>query len=180
MDLNDTNSSTVQTDIAVPVVPVVAAVSLALLAYAVPLAMSYSTTPSPNHPQIMAWYLTLKQPKFKPPDIAIPVAWTLIETALAVAAYRLLRKPSSDSRTASLALLSGNVVAIGGWSRLFFGRQNLPASTLAAAAMVGTGAAYVSAARPVDALASSLGKPLVGWVAFATVLTAAIWQRNRA
>ena len=159
--------------------PAAAAACLGLLAYVVPLAMSYSTMPSPNHPQIMSWYLTLKQPGFKPPDVAIPLAWTLIETGLAVAAYRLFRQPSSDSRTASLALLAGNTVAIGGWSRLFFGRQNLPASTFAAAAMVATGAAYVSVARPADAVASSLGKPFVAWVAFATVLTAAIWRLNR-
>ena len=160
-------------------VPGAVAVSLASLAYVVPFVMSYSTTPTPNHPQIMTWYQSLRQPKFKPPDVAIPIAWTLIETGLAVAAYRLLRKPPSTHRTASLALLSGNVVAIGGWSRLFFGRQNLPASTVAAAAMVATGAAYVSAARPADPAAAAAGTPFVAWVAFATVLTAAIWRRNR-
>lgn len=176
MAQDNVNPSIVQTDTALPVA---VAACLASLAYVVPLAMSYSTTPSPNHPQIMSWYLTLKQPKFKPPDIAIPLAWTVIETGFAVAAYRLLRQPSSDSRTASLALLAGNTVAIGGWSRLFFGGQNLPASTLAAAAMVATGAAYVAAARPADPVASHLGKPFVAWVAFATVLTAAIWRLNR-
>ena len=159
--------------------PGAAAVSLASLAYIIPFAMSYSTSPTPNHPQIMMWYQSLKQPKFKPPDVAIPIAWTVIETTLAIAAYRLLRKPPSQNRTASLALLSGNVLAIGAWSRLFFGRQNLPASTVAAAAMVATGAAYVSAARPADTVASGAGVPFVAWVAFATVLTAAVWHHNR-
>ena len=96
-----------------------------------------------------------------------------------MAAYRLLRKPSTPQRTASLALLAGNVAAIGGWSRLFFGGRNLPASTLAAAAMVGTGAAYVAEARKTDHVAAAAGIPLTAWVAFATVLTAAIWQKNR-
>ena len=159
--------------------PGAAAASLASLAYIIPFAMSYSTSPTPNHPQIMMWYQSLKQPKFKPPDVAIPIAWTVIETTLAIAAYRLLRKPPSQNRTASLALLSGNVVAIGAWSRLFFGRQNLPASTVAAAAMVATGAAYVSVARPADTVASDAGVPFVAWVAFATVLTAAVWHHNR-
>ena len=158
--------------------PAAAAASLASLAYIIPLAMSYSTSPAPTHPQIMAWYQSLDQPKFKPPDVVIPIAWTLIETTLAVAAYRLLRKPHSQNRTASLALLSGNVVAIGAWSRLFFGEQNLPASTVAAAAMVATGAAYVSVAHSTDTVASTAGVPFVAWVAFATVLTAAIWRRN--
>ena len=161
------------------IMPRAAAVSLASLAHIIPFAMSYSTSPTPNHPQIMMWYQSLKQPKFKPPDVAIPIAWTVIETTLAIAAYRLLRKPPSQNRTASLVLLSGNVVAIGAWSRLFFGQQNLPASTIAAAAMVATGAAYVSAARSADTVASGAGVPFVAWVAFATVLTAAVWHHNR-
>ena len=159
--------------------PGAVAAVVASLAYVVPFVLSRSTSPTPDHPRVLIWYKMLRQPNFKPPDIAIPIAWTLIESGLAVAAYRLLRSKPSEHRTASLALLAGNVAAIGGWSRLFFGRRNLPASTLAAAAMVGTGAAYVAAARPTDKLAAAAGVPLVAWVAFATVLTAAIWRRNR-
>lgn len=160
-------------------IPVAVAAAVASLAYVVPLLMSRSTSPTPDHPRIYFWYKTLRQPKFKPPDIVIPVAWSLIETSLAVAAYRLLRKGPSPNRTASLALLAGNVVAIGAWSRLFFGQRNLSASTIAAATMIGTGAAYVSAARPTDKIAAAAGVPFVAWVGFATLLTAAIWRRNR-
>ncbi|RYF63323.1 MAG: tryptophan-rich sensory protein [Comamonadaceae bacterium] len=153
--------------------------ALAAGALAVPIAMSRSTTPSPDHPQVMFWYLRLKKPFFKPPDIAIPIAWTLIDSGLAVAAYRLLRHPSAPARNRSLVWLAGNVLAIGGWSRLFFGRRNLAVSTVAAAAMVGTGAAYVAQARKTDCVAATAGVPLTAWVAFATVLTAALWRLNR-
>ena len=152
---------------------------LAAGAYGLPFLLSRSTSPTPDHPGVFLWYRLLRQPKFKPPDIVIPIAWTLIETGLAAAAYRLLRKPSTPNRNTSLALLAGNVAAIGGWSRLFFGRRNLPASTIAAAAMIGTGVAYVAEARKTDRVAAAAGVPLIAWVAFATVLTAAIWQRNR-
>lgn len=155
------------------------AVVLAVGAYALPYLLSRSTTPTPDHPRVFLWYRLLSQPKFKPPDIAIPIAWTLIESGLAVAAYRLLRKPSSPDRNASLALLAGNVAAIGGWSRIFFGGRNLPASTVAAAAMIGTGAAYVSETRRIDPVAAAAGVPFTAWVAFATLLTASIWNRNR-
>lgn len=154
------------------------AAGLASLAYIVPLVMSLSTSPTPNHPRILIWYKTLRQPKFKPPDIVIPLGWTVIETGLAVAAYRLLKKKNDANRNLSLALLAGNVVAIGGWSRLFFGRRNLPASTIAAAAMIGTGAAFVSTARSTDKVAAAVGVPFAVWVGCATVLTAAIWRRN--
>ena len=125
------------------------------------------------------WYRLLRQPDFKPPDAAIPIAWSVIDSALAVGAYRLLRRPDSAARNRALAWWALNVGLIGGWSGLFFGRRNLPASTAVAAAMVGTGAAYVVQARAVDRPAAAAGVPFVAWVAFATVLTAAIWRRNR-
>jgi translocator protein len=115
-----------------------------------------------------------------PEDQQPPVRYVvLIDSALAVGAYRLLRRPDSAPRNRALAWWALNVGLIGGWSGLFFGRRNLPASTAVAAAMVGTGAAYVVQARAVDRPAAAAGVPFVAWVAFATVLTAAIWRRNR-
>ena len=79
----------------------------------------------------------------------------------------------------SLAMPSRKRATVGGWRALFFGRRNLPASTVAAAGMVVSGAAYVARARQVDAPAAAAGVPFVAWVGFATVLTAALWRRNR-
>ena len=158
--------------------PGLAAVA-ATAAYVIPYALSRSTTPSPDHPRVFFWYRWLSKPSFKPPDIAIPIAWVAIESGLAVAGYRLLRRPSSPTRNRALALLAGNVLGIGGWSRLFFGGRNLPVSTVAAAALMVTAGAYVNEARKVDRPAAAISVPLVAWVAFATVLTAAIWRRNR-
>lgn len=151
---------------------------LSASAYVVPLLLSRSSSPTPAHPKTLLWYTALRKPGFKPPDVAIPLAWTAIETALAFGGYRLLRKPSAPARNKSLALLALNVLNIGGWSRLFFGARNLPASTIAAAALVGTGAAYVAEARKADTASAVAGVPFVAWVAFATVLTAALWRRN--
>ena len=109
----------------------------------------------------------------------MPLVWTAIDAALAVAAYRLLRRPPSPARNRAVGWLALNVGLIGGWSAVFFGRRNLPVSTAVAAAMVGTGAAYVASARQVDPPAAGAGLPFVAWVAFATVLTAGIWRRNR-
>lgn len=151
----------------------------ALSAYVVPYLISRSTSPTPDHPRVFFWYRSLSKPAFQPPDIAIPAAWIAIETGLAIAAYRLLRRPKSTQRNVALYWLAGNVAAIGAWSRLFFGSRSLPASTVAAAAMVGTGAAYVAEAQKVDGAAAAAGVPLTVWVALATVLTAALWSRNR-
>lgn len=148
-------------------------------ALTVPSALAASTVPSPNHPRVMGWYLTLNQPWFKPPDWLIPVAWTGIESAMAVSAYRLLRAPQSAARGKALGWLALNIGMTGGWSRLFFGHRSLAVSTVAATAMIGTGAAFVLEAKKVDGVAARAGIPFVTWVSFATVLTAAIWRLNR-
>ncbi len=158
--------------------PLVSA-AIAATAYLVPYAISRSTTPSPDHPKVFAWYRLLRQPAIKPPDIAFPLAWLGIETGLAYAAYRLLRRPASALRTRALGLLAGNVIGIGGWSRLFFGGRNLPVSTVAAGALALAGTTYVHEARKIDKPAAAASAPLVVWVCFATVLTAAIWNKNR-
>ncbi len=159
--------------------PRVIAASLATAAYVVPYVLSRSTTPTPDHPRVFFWYRFLKKPAIKPPDVAIPLTWVAIDTGLAVAGYRLLRARPGPARSRALALLAGNVLGIGAWSRLFFGGRNLPASTVAAAALGIGAAAYVHEARKVDGPAAASGVPLVAWVCFATVLTAALWRRNR-
>lgn len=133
----------------------------------------------PQRPVAGAWYRSLRKPAFQPPDPVIPLAWTLIDGALAWSAFRVLRRPASPGRSRALGWWALNVGMIGGWSAIFFGQRHLPAATVAAAAMVGSGAAYVAEADRVDRPAAAAGVPFVAWVAFATVLTAAVWRRNR-
>jgi len=153
------------------------AVALAAGALAWPALAGLRWGPQKFAPGI--WYRLLRKPAFQPPDAAFPVAWGLIDSVLAVGAYRLLRRESSPARSRALGLWIVNVALIGGWSAMFFGRRSLPASTVVAAVMVGTGAAYIAQAREVDRPAAAAGVPFVAWVAFATLLTAAIWRRNR-
>ena len=160
-----------------PITPTLAAV-VASCSLVIPTAMSISSVPSPNHPYTLFWYKTLREPRFKPPDWAFPVAWTAIESSMAFASYRLLRASPSAARRNAIALWAWNVVMIGGWSRLFFKRHNLAASTAAAAGLVVSSVAFVQEAKKVDTAAARAGIPLVAWVAFATVLTGTIWHLN--
>ncbi|MCY7315287.1 MAG: tryptophan-rich sensory protein [Rubrivivax sp.] len=153
------------------------AIAVAASALALPAAAGWRWGPQRFAAGI--WYRLLHKPGFKPPDPVFPMAWSVIDTALAVGAYRLLRSPSSPPRNRALGFCALNVALIGGWSAMFFGRRNLPASTAVAAVMVGSGAAYIAQASQVDRPAAAAGVPFVAWVAFATVLTGAIWQRNR-
>ncbi len=67
---------------------------------------------------------------------------------------------------------------IGGWTKIFFGERSLAGGAVGAAAMIGTGAAYVERASHVDGIAAATGVPFTAWVAFATALSEEIWRRN--
>ena len=157
--------------------PRLAAAAVASLAVLAPAVAGTVWGPQRFWPGL--WYRWLRKPGFQPPDAVLPIAWGLIDTASAAGAYRLLRCPPSPQRSQALGWWALNVALTAGWSGLFFGRRNLPLSTLAAAAMVGSGVAYVAQSRQVDRPAAAAGVPFVAWVAFATVLTAAIWHKNR-
>lgn len=159
--------------------PPLAAAALASTALLFPVAAGWAF--GPQHPRSAVWYATLRKPGWKPPDPVIPAAWTLIDTGLAFATWRVLRAPAAvgAEREQALAWLALNVALIGGWSAVFFGARRLPASLLVAAAMVGTGAAAVRAVGRVDRDAGRAVLPYVAWVGFATVLTGALWWLNR-
>jgi tryptophan-rich sensory protein len=156
-----------------------AAATIASSTYLIPYLMSRSTSPTPDHPATWAWYRNLAKPAFNPPDRVFPIAWLAIESTLAWSGYRMLLRPSTRPRNISLALLAGNVVGIGAWGRLFFGSKNLPVSTVASAALCASATAYVAQSAKVDRRAAAAGIPFVAWVAFATVLTASVWRKNR-
>ncbi|MGZ5484213.1 MAG: tryptophan-rich sensory protein [Pyrinomonadaceae bacterium] len=96
----------------------------------------------------------------------------------AFAGYRLLRRPSSTAQL--IAFLAGiQHIRHRRLEPAVLRRTKFAASTVAAAAMIGGGAAYIAQARKVDRTAAVAGVPLVAWVAFATILTGAVWRRSR-
>jgi benzodiazapine receptor len=135
-------------------------------------------SPDRSHPGIDRWYHDLDKPGFTPPDPVFGAVWPVLEALLAAGGYRLLRAPNTPERNVALALWLVNVAMIGGWTKVFFGERSLTGGAVGAAAMIGTGAAYVERASRVDGLAAAAGVPFTAWVAFATVLSEEIRQRN--
>ena len=134
--------------------------------------------PDPSHPRTRRWYKRLDKPDFTPPDAVFGAVWPVLETGLAVGGYRLMRAPADANRNAAVGLWLLNTAMIGGWTELFFRKRALDTSTIAAGAMVVTGAAYVATAAKVDRPAAGMGVPFVAWLGFATVLAAGIGRRN--
>ena len=135
-------------------------------------------SPDRRQPGIDRWDHEIDKPDITPPDPGFSAVWPVLETLLAAGGYRLLRAPNTPERNVALALWLVNVAMIGGWTKVFFGERSLVGGAAGAAAMVGTGAAYVERASHVDGLAAASGVPFTAWVAFATVLSEEIWRRN--
>ncbi|MDO6414123.1 TspO/MBR family protein [Sphingomonas sp. BIUV-7] len=134
--------------------------------------------PAPSHPRIRTWYRHLDKPGFTPPDAVFAAVWPVLETGMAVGGYRLLRHAPSPRRNSSIGLWLATSAMIGGWTELFFRERALATSAAASGAMLATTAAYVVTTQKVDRVAQATALPLLGWLAFATVLATRVWQRN--
>ncbi|MEU8896092.1 TspO/MBR family protein [Nocardia sp. NPDC048505] len=125
------------------------------------------------------WYRRLDKPAFQPPPVVFPIAWTLLYADIAATtALALDHTPDPAERRATRRALAANLVLNAGWTWLFFRAHRLGAATAGAAALTASGADLtrrVAAAHPRGRLLA----PYPAWCAFATVLSASIWRRNR-
>jgi len=124
------------------------------------------------------WYPTLAKPAFTPPDWLFPPVWTTLFVLMGIAAWRVWRRAGWNPARPALGVFAVQLALNLGWSFLFFGLQWVGAAlveiVLLLAAIVWTGARFTRIDRP----AALLLVPYALWVAFAAVLTAAIWLAN--
>ena len=135
--------------------------------------------PTPSRPRTAAWYAALRKPSFTPPGPVFGVAWTVLDTLLGYAGYRLLTARPGPARQLALGFWGLNVAGIGGFSWVLFGKKRLGAATGVTAAMVASSVGVVAASRRVDDRAALACVPLAAWVVFALVLQEEVWRRNR-
>lgn len=135
--------------------------------------------PTPGRPATAAWYARLRKPPFTPPGPAFGAAWTVLDGLLCYSGARLLTRPPSPRRHAALGLWGLNVLGVGGFSYVLFGRKKLGAALGVTTAMVATSAAFVATAQKTDQKAAAAGLPLAVWTLFAAVLQEEVWRRNR-
>lgn len=127
---------------------------------------------------VATWYSTLHKPAFNPPNAVFGPVWSLLYLMMAVAAWRVWRRPGSPGRRPALALYAFQLGLNLGWSCLFFGLRQpgwaLGEIGVLLAFVLGTAAAFAR----LDRLAGLLLIPYAAWVAFAAALTFEIWRLN--
>lgn len=124
------------------------------------------------------FYEQLARPTWAPPPTIFGPVWTALYVLMAIAAWLVWREPASPARKSALVLY---VVQLGSnalWSWLFF-RWRMGALAFAdVVLLLVLLAATLVAFWRVRPLAGVLLVPYLGWVAFATALTWAVWQAN--
>ena len=133
---------------------------------------------NPSRGATRAWYDGLEKPSFTPPDALFGPVWTILYILIAVAGVRLWRSEPGAARTNALRLWAVQLVLNGLWSPLFFGAKRPAAALVVILLMLVAIAATMQQARRADRAAAWMLSPYLLWVAFATLLNAAIVRLN--
>lgn len=124
------------------------------------------------------WYAGLTKPPFTPPNLAFPIAWTLLYLLMALAAWRATLAAPPAMRWHTLWPFVAQLAANALWSPLFFGLHWMGAALAVLLLLWGlillTLRRFAEVSRP----AAWLLAPYLAWVSFAAYLNAATWWLN--
>ena len=125
-----------------------------------------------------SWYQTLAKPSFNPPDWIFAPVWSTLFFMMAVAGWRVWRRDGLGGARAAMMLFALQLMLNMGWSIAFFGLRSIGAALAEILVLLLAIAATTVLLWQRDRVAGMLFLPYVGWVGFATVLNAALWQLN--
>lgn len=126
------------------------------------------------------WFLALDKPAIQPPPIAFPIVWTLLYADIAVAsAVAIDDFDDEDDNRAFRTALGINLALNASWTWTFFRAHHLPAATTVAGLLALSSADLGRRAGAVSRPAGQALVPYAAWCTFATVLSGAIWRKNR-
>jgi tryptophan-rich sensory protein len=124
------------------------------------------------------WYQTIAKPSFNPPDWLFAPIWTTIYILIAVAGWRAWPQAGTAMVSGAFAVYVAQLALNIGWSFLFFGLQKIGLALIEIVVLLAAIAVNIVLFWRLDRWAGVLLVPYLVWVAFATVLTAAIWRLN--
>jgi tryptophan-rich sensory protein len=125
------------------------------------------------------WYAGLEKPVIQPPGVVFGPVWTALYGDIAVtSAIAIDRLQEHDRATYERALVA-NLLLNASWSWIFFRFHRLGLAIAVAAALALSSSDLVRRTAAADRWAATALTPYAVWCAFATVLSAAIWRRNR-
>jgi tryptophan-rich sensory protein len=123
------------------------------------------------------WYQALEKPVFNPPDWVFAPVWTTLYVLIAIAGWRVWRARAAAGRRA-LMVFAVQLALNLAWSFLFFGLQRIDLALVEIVILLFAILANTVVFWRIDRVAGALFVPYLLWVAYATLLTAALWRLN--
>ena len=124
------------------------------------------------------FYQELARPAWAPPAWLFGPVWTVLYVLMGVAAWLVWRERDRAPVRGALTVFVAHLALNALWTWVFFAwRQGALAFVEILALLAAVAATALLFAR-VRRLAGALLLPYLAWVAFATALTWAVWQRN--
>jgi translocator protein len=125
------------------------------------------------------WYWSLRKPFFQPPSWLFGPVWTLLYTLMGVAAFLVWREGWRQGEVQwALMLFLVQLGLNAAWTPVFFGAQAVGGALIVIILLVAVLVLTVRQFLRVNRIAGFLMMPYLAWVAFATLLNAAIWILN--
>nr|XP_012223837.1 PREDICTED: translocator protein-like [Linepithema humile] len=128
----------------------------------------------------MAWYESLKKPKYNPPKWAFAFVWTALYCAMGHASYLVWRDGGGfEGAALPLSVYGVNLALNWLWTPLFFGMHQLKWSLYEVVMLDASTAALGIVFYPVNSVAGYIIIPYFVWVCYATLLNYAIYRNNK-
>lgn len=124
------------------------------------------------------WYAALAKPAFNPPNGVFGPVWTVLYLMIAAAGWRVWRRRGLLGAKGAMAAYALQLALNLAWSCVFFGAQAIGAALVVIGVLLAAIALNAALFWRVDRAAGWLLVPYFAWVAFATVLNAALWRLN--
>lgn len=125
------------------------------------------------------WYRSLRKPSIQPPPAVFPVVWTALYAQTIAASVDAQSHMTPEQARTYRRKLAANMALNAGWCWSFFRGHRLVPSVAVAGALAASTADLARTAGTASPRAGWLLVPYAAWNGFATVLTTAIWRRNR-
>ncbi|NDW04446.1 TspO/MBR family protein [Jiella pacifica] len=120
------------------------------------------------------WYAELAKPSFNPPDWVFAPVWGTLYILIGVAGWRVWRAGIGTAQKLWWLQLALNVA----WPPVFFSAHMLGAALIVILALDAAVVAFVAAAWRTERVSALLFLPYLAWVAYASLLNAALWWLN--
>lgn len=131
-----------------------------------------------TYPSILSWYVYLKKPALTPPNWVFAPVWTALYILMGVAAYLVWIEKKNKKSKPAMQLYWAQLALNSAWSIVFFGLQQLFASSIIIVLLLALIALTILKFKKISKKAAYLLVPYILWVTFASYLNISVWLLN--